>query len=197
MAVEFETRRMSLPVRIAGFCVLAAVGGVLGYLFAHFADFNRDTVPWDDAVAYVMGLVLILLGGMVGLTMFTKPAAIPRGTGGVQILVLVLGGVMFLAPMVATAWVSPAAVFAGMVALFAVQTVGNVIAWRRSDEMMRRVMADTSVIAFWGLQCAFFFYAAAERLGLIAPVSPWGLAGVLMAVYLIASIVPTMRRGIA
>lgn len=196
MAADIEARRVSLPVRILGFCALAVLGGIAGYLFAHFTDFNRDTVPWDDALAYLIGFILIALGAMVGLTLVTRPGAIPHGTGGVQILVLVLGGLIFLAPMTATAWVGPDVVFAGMVALFLVQTIGNVIAWRRSDEMMRRVMADTSVIAFWGLQCAFFFYAAAERLGLIAPVSSWGLAGVLMAVYLVASIVPSMRRGL-
>lgn len=196
MAVQFETLPVSLPVKIAGFAALAALGGVSGYALAHFADFSRETVSWDDALAYVLGFSLIAFGALVGLTMVVKRDAVPPGMGVVQILVFILAGLMFLAPMTATAWVSPALAFAGMVALFAVQTVGNVIAWRRSDEMMRRVMTETSTIAFWGLQSAFFLYAAAERLGLIQPVSAWGLTGVMMTVYLVSSIVPSFRRGL-
>lgn len=196
MAVQFETRPVSLPVKIAGFAALAALGGVFGYVLAHFADFSRETVSWDDALAWVLGFSLIAFGALVGLTMVVKRDAVPPGTGVVQILVFVLAGLMFLAPMTATAWVSPAAAFAGMVALFAAQTVGNVIAWRRSDEMMRRVMTETSTIAFWGLQSAFFLYAAAERMGLIQPISAWGLTGVMMTVYLVSSIVPSFRRGL-
>lgn len=196
MAVQFESRPVSLPVKIAGFAALAALGGVMGYLLAQATHFNRENVNWDDALAYVLGFSLIALGAMVALTMVVKRGAVPRGTGLVQVLVFVLAGLMFLAPMIATAWVSPTVVFAGIAALFAIQTVGNVIAWRRSDEMMRRVMTETSTIAFWGLQSAFFLYAAAERMGLIQPVSAWGLTGILMTVYLVSSIVPSFRRGL-
>lgn len=196
MAVQFETRPVSLPVKIAGFGALAALGAVSGYLFAQAMDFSRETMGWDDALAYVLGFGMIVMGAMIALTMVVKRDAIPRGTGVVQIVVFVMAGLMFLAPMMATAWVSPAVVFAGIVALFAIQTVGNVIAWRRSDEMMRRVMTETSTIAFWGLQSAFFLYAAAERMGLIQPVSAWGLTGVMMTVYLVSSIVPSFRRGL-
>jgi hypothetical protein len=62
--------------------------------------------------------------------------------------------------------------------------------------MMRRVMTETSTIAFWGLQSAFFLYAAAERMALIQPVSAWGMTGILMTVYLFSSIVPAFRRGL-
>ncbi|MGV3579979.1 hypothetical protein [Brevundimonas sp.] len=196
MAVQFESRPVSLPVKIAGFCALAALGGAFGYALAHVTDFSRETVSWDDALAYTLGFSLIALGAMVGLTMVVKRDAVPKGTGMVQIVVFVLAGLMFLAPMVAIDWVSPAVAFAGIVALFAVQTVGNVIAWRRSDEMMRRVMTETSTIAFWGLQSAFFLYAAAERMALIQPISAWGLTGVMMTVYLVSSIVPSFRRGL-
>lgn len=196
MAVQFETRPVSLPVKIAGFCALAVLGGAFGYLLAHVTDFSHETTSWDDALAWVLGFSLIALGAMVGLTMMVRPGAVPRGTGMVQILVFVLAGLMFLAPMVAAAWASPTVVFAGIVALFAVQTAGNVIAWRRADEMMRRVMTETSTIAFWGLQSVFFLYAAAERMGLIQPISAWGMTGVLMTAYLVSSIVPSFRRGL-
>jgi hypothetical protein len=62
--------------------------------------------------------------------------------------------------------------------------------------MLRRVMSETSAMAFWALQLCLFVYAAAERLGLVGTISGWGLTGILMGVYLIASIVASARRGL-
>ena len=196
MAIEFETRATSPMVRLATFAGLALLGGVIGYLFARFVDLRPGSIGWEDGLAFVLGFALIVLAAMVGITMIFKRAAIPHGTGAVQIIVFALAGLMFLAPMVATEVVSPGLVFAGVVAAFALQTIANVIAWHRSDEMMRRVMTETSTIAFWGLQSVFFLYAAAERMALIQPISPWGLTGILMAAYLVSSIIPSMRRGL-
>jgi hypothetical protein len=113
-----------------------------------------------------------------------------------QIAVFLLAGAMFLAPMYAPALADPDLIFAGIVVLFAVQTVANILLWRRADEMLRQVMAESSAMAFWALQSALFLYAAAERLGLVDTVSGWGLTGILMAVYLCVSIVAQLRRGI-
>jgi hypothetical protein len=46
------------------------------------------------------------------------------------------------------------------------------------------------------VQLGLFVYAAAERLGLIGTITGWGLTGMLMGVYFIASIVASARRGI-
>lgn len=51
-------------------------------------------------------------------------------------------------------------------------------------------------MAFLALQVALFIYAAAERLGLVDTITGWGLLGILMAVYLIVSIVASARRGV-
>ncbi len=75
------------------------------------------------------------------------------------------------------------------------QTVANLMLWRAADEMLRRVMSETSAMAFWALQTALFVYAAAERLGLIDGLTAWGMTGILMGVYLAASIVASARRG--
>ncbi len=93
--------------------------------------------------------------------------------------------------------IAPDMVFGGIVLLLAIQTVANVMLWRRADEMLRQVMAETSAIAFWALQTALFLYAAAERLGLVETISAWALTGILMAVYLLSSIVASARRGIS
>jgi hypothetical protein len=69
--------------------------------------------------------------------------------------------------------------------------------WRNADEMLRRVMLETSALAFWAVQLSLFIYAAAERLGLIGTITGWGLMGMLMGVYFIASIVAGARRGLS
>ena len=91
---------------------------------------------------------------------------------------------------------APDIVFGGIGLLLAIQTVANVMLWRRGVEFLRLVMAETSAFAFWALQTALFLYAAAERLGLVDSISAWALTGILMAVYLLSSIVASARRGI-
>ncbi len=196
MAIQYETRPTTLLVKAAMFAGLAILGGAFGYVAAHFADLEAQAVTWDDSLAFAVSFGLLMIGVLSGVTMIVRPSAIPPGCGLLQIVVFVLAGLMFLAPMVAPAAIPPVWVFAGIVAAFALQTVANVVVWRRADEMMRRLMTDTSTIAFWGLQSAFFLYACAERLALIAPVSAWGMASILMVVYLISSIVPSVRRGL-
>jgi len=122
-----------------------------------------------------MAIAQIYVGLMSTVVLFTRPSTIPKGCGVLQIAVFLLAGVMFLLPMYAPASVAPDMVFGGIVLLLAIQTVANVMLWRRADEMLRQVMADTSAIAFWALQTALFLYAAAERLGLVDSISAWAM----------------------
>ncbi len=196
MTAQTSLNRQPLGVKIIGALVLAGVGALTGYGLANALEGNRD-MPWADSLALAMAVALIAIGFLSAITLVRRPGVMPRGCGVLQVLVFVLAGVMFLAPMYASALASPGLVFGGIVVLLAVQTVANVIVWRRADEMLRQVMAETSAMAFWALQTALFLYAAAERLGMVNTISGWGLIGILMAVYLIASIVATARRGIA
>ena len=50
-------------------------------------------------------------------------------------------------------------------------------------------------MAFWALQLALFLYAAAERLGLVEGLTAWGMLGILMGVYLVASVIASWHRG--
>ena len=196
MAIQYETRPTSLLVKAAMFSGLAILGGAFGYLAAQFADLEAQAVTWDDSLAFAVAFGLLTIAALSGVTMLINPSAVLPGCGLLQIVVFALAGLMFLVPMVAPASLPPLWIFAGIVAAFALQTVANVIVWRRADEMMRRLMTDTSTIAFWGLQSVFFLYACAERLALIEPISAWGMSGILMVVYLISSIVPSVRRGL-
>lgn len=195
MMSEVQDRPQSLAMKIGGVIVLAGVGALCGYGLAQVFDPANTT--WPDALATAMAVALIAIGLMSTIVLFTRPSTIPKGCGVLQITVFLLAGIMFLLPMYAPSSLAPNIVFGGIVALLAIQTVANLMLWRRADEMLRQVMADTSAIAFWALQTALFLYAAAERLGLVDTISAWAMIGILMAVYLLASIVASARRGMA
>lgn len=187
-------RKPNLLLKLLGIAALAGLGAATGYTLANTADLGA--LPWDDALALLMGVSLIAIGVISIGVMFTRPSSVPKGCGVLQITVMLLAGALFLAPMFATDWLSPDMVFAGVVVLLVIQSAANLMLWRAADEMLRRVMWETSAMAFWALQLALFVYAAAERLGLIEGVSAWGMTGVMMGVYLIASMIASARRGI-
>ena len=187
-------RKPNPLLRLLGVAVLAGLGAATGYLLAKTADLG--SLPWDDALALAMGVVLIAIGVISIGVMATRPSSVPKGCGVLQIVVMLLAGAMFLAPMFATDWLSPDLVFGGIVVLLALQSAANLMLWRAADEMLRRVMWETSALAFWALQLALFLYAAAERLGLIEGVTAWGMTGILMGVYLASSMIVSARRGL-
>lgn len=194
MLSQSEDRPQSLAAKIGMVVVLGGVGALCGFVMARF--FEADGAPWPDVLATAMAVALLSVGMLSAVTLALRPSTVPKGCGVLQIVVFLLAGVMFLLPMHAPVALAPDMVFGGIVLLLAIQTVANVMLWRRADEMLRQVMAETSAIAFWALQTALFLYAAAERLGLVDSISAWALVGILMAVYLLSSIVASARRGI-
>jgi len=194
MMSQTDDRPQSLAQKIGAAIVLGGLGALCGYGMAQI--FKEEGAPWQDVLATAMAVALIAVGLLSALMMATRPSSVPKGCGMLQIVVFLLAGLMFLAPMYAPAFATPDVVFGAVVVLLGIQTVANVLLWRAADEMLRQVMAETSAIAFWALQTALFLYAAAERLGLVDTISSWGLIGILMAVYLVASIVASARRGI-
>lgn len=194
MMSQTADRPQSLAQKIGGIVVLGGLGALCGYGMAQL--FKDDAAPWPDVLAAAMAVALLAVGILSAVVMATRPSTVPKGCGILQIVVFLLAGVMLLAPMYAPAFASPDVVFGGVVVLLAAQTVANVLLWRRADEMLRQVMSETSAMAFWALQTALFLYAAAERLGLVETISGWALTGILMAVYLLASIAASARRGI-
>lgn len=194
MLSQSEDRPQSLAAKIGMVVVLGGIGALAGYGMATM--FEDQGAPWPDVLATAMAVALIAVGLMSMVVLFTRPSTIPKGCGVLQIVVFLLAGVMFLLPMYAPTSMAPDMVFGGIALLLAIQTVANVMLWRRADEMLRQVMAETSTIAFWALQTALFLFAAAERLGLVDSISAWALTGILMAVYLLSSIVASARRGI-
>lgn len=181
--------------KLAGLVLLAGLGAAVGYAVAGYG--LAAEMPWDDALALLVAVTLIALGLLGAVTVATRPASVPKGCGALQVAVFLLAGGLFLLPLYGPAWISSEGLFAGIVVVLALQTAANVLLWRRADEMLRRVMLETSALAFWIGQLALFLYAAAERLGLIGGITAWGMMAILMVVYLLASIAAGLRRGLS
>jgi hypothetical protein len=195
MNASLESPRPSLLRKAALFVLLAALGGAFGFGFATLTD--GALTRWEDELAVVMAAATIGIGVITAFVVATRPSQIPRGCGVLQVVVMLLAGTLFLLPVFGSAWTTPEVVFGAVLLLLAVQSGANLMLWRNADEMLRRVMLETSALAFWAVQLSLFIYAAAERLGLIGTISGWGLMGVLMGVYFIASIVAGARRGLS
>jgi hypothetical protein len=195
MNASLNAPRPSLLRKAAFFVLLAGLGGAFGYGFATITD--GVVTRWEDDLAVVMAVAMIGIAVVTAFVVATRPSDVPKGCGILQVIVMLLAGVMFLLPMFGTVWATPDVVFGAIAVLLAAQSLANLMLWRNADEMLRRVMLETSAMAFWALQLCLFAYAAAERLGLVATVSGWGLTGILMGVYFIASIVASARRGLS
>ena len=194
MNASLEAPRSSLLRKGALLVLLAALGGAFGFGFATLTD--GVVTRWEDDLAVFMAAAMIGIGVVTAFVVATRPSDVPKGCGILQVIVMLLAGVMFLLPIFGTAWATPDVVFGAIAVLLAAQSVANLMLWRAADEMLRRVMLETSALAFWAVQLGLFVYAAAERLGLIGTITGWGLTGMLMGVYFIASIVASARRGI-
>lgn len=195
MNTSLEAPRPSLLRKAALFLVLAVLGGAFGYGFATLTD--GVLTRWEDELAVIMAAATIGIGVVTAVVVATRPSQIPRGCGVLQVVVMLLAGTLFLLPVFGSAWATPEVVFGAVLLLLAVQSGANLMLWRNADEMLRRVMLETSALAFWAVQLGLFIYAAAERLGLIGTITGWGLMGMLMGVYFIASIVAGARRGLS
>ena len=195
MNTSLEAPRPSLLRKAALFVVLAVLGGAFGYGFATLTD--GVLTRWEDELAVIMAAATIGIGVVTAFVVATRPSQVPRGCGVLQVVVMLLAGILFLLPVFGSAWTTPEVVFGAVLLLLAVQSGANLMLWRNADEMLRRVMLETSALAFWAVQLSLFIYAAAERLGLIGTISGWGLMGVLMGVYFIASMVAGARRGLS
>jgi len=194
MNASLETPRTSLLRKAALFVFLAMLGGFVGYGVSILMG-DVQTV-WQDELAVLMSVVTIATGLIGAFVVATRPSTVPKGCGILQVVVMLLAGTMLLLPMFGTAVATPEVIFGAVVILLVLQSTANLMLWRTADEMLRRVMLETSAMAFWALQLCLFVYAAAERLGLVDTVSGWGLMGILMGVYFIASIIAAARRGL-
>jgi hypothetical protein len=189
-----EDRKISPVLKIAGLVLLAVIGAAIGAATARYID--ASALSDDDALNLFIGVVLIGMGVVMGGMLALRPAHVPKGCGLLQIAVMTLAGIMLVLPIYGAGWLGAEVALAVVLALLVIQTVANLMLWRKADEMLRRIMVETGSLAFWVLQLALFVYAASERLGLVEGMTAWGMIGILMAVYMVASAITAARRGI-
>ena len=194
MNASLDAPRPSFLRKAGAVALLAGLGGAFGYGAATLTD--GSLASWEDELAVVMAAAMIGIAAITAFIVARRPADVSRGCGILQVAVMLLAAAMFLLPVFGPAWASAEMVFAAVLLLVAVQSAANLMLWRTADEMLRRVMLETSALAFWSLQLGLFIYAAAERLGLVGTVTAWGLMGILMGVYFIASALAAARRGL-
>lgn len=194
MNASLDAPRPSFLRKAGAVVLLAGLGGAFGYGAAILTD--GALASWEDELAVVMAAAMIGVAAITAFIVARRPADVPRGCGILQVVVMLLAAALFLLPVFGAALATPDVVFGAVLLLVAVQSAANLMLWRTADEMLRRVMLETSALAFWSLQLGLFIYAAAERLGLVGTVTAWGLMGILMGVYFIASAVAAARRGL-
>jgi len=211
-----ETPRASRLTVIVTLVALI-VGLLTGWAIGKFIKIAKvQSLSWSDVAALALAMVFIALGLLItvlsvarrGRAILAYPVAPEFGRPVkaaqtafflMQAGVLILAGVMLAAPIAFVKAVPGGQGLPLMVAIlagFVLQTVLNLLIWRRSDEVFRLVIAESGAASFWLLQGAFFLWACGERLNLLAKLSSWDAVTVLMAVYLMTSTLVACRRGI-
>lgn len=224
MNASLEARRPFLLGKAVSFLIklvlIGLAGGALGASVALWAPGSvTDAIDalaaglatryvWVDAVAFLVAVGLIVGGLLAGLMsacpnwmrrelkLDSAPTAPERVELALCSLAAVLAGILYLIPLLAgpAAW-EPVAAYGGVLLVLTVQSIVNWRLLRRSDELARRAMIEAGALCFWGLQGLLFLYAAAERLGLVEPLTAWTATVIVMPVYLAASLWAYARRG--
>lgn len=217
-AVASPRRRLPRGLILGGIGMVFGLGlGIVASRLARSGVIALDELRWSDHAALVIAVIFMGLGLVIALASFHRKAAAkmldpesgrPATPAQASLyrqqgLVLFLAGAMMGAPVATALAFDPlpmpiaSAVMLAIVAAFLVQTVYNLVIWRRGDELMRQVMSETGAVCFWVLQGLLFLWAAAEKLSLAPALSAWDMMTVLMGFYLMVSSAMSIRRGVA
>ncbi|HET6431701.1 hypothetical protein [Dyella sp.] len=212
-ATKSRKRRNTAVLAVAGMIVGAPFGYLVGRLVKHGAPGLH--LAWSDVAALAIaawmiatGLAILVAGSNRRIAGRMADPAEPRPATPAQMrfyrtqsVVLLLAGVLLALPVLVGLLPGGAsstmrmAAMALIVGLFALQTFWNYAIWRQSDEFLRALVADGSIICFWVLQSALLLWASGEKLGLLPAASLWDALVVMMAVYLVVSATLSIRRG--
>ena len=197
--------------------ISGVVFGVLGYGVGHLAaDYFPGLGPdlsdlrWGDVVGGVVALGLLVACVGTFVTSFNRPSLGrilklegPAGDGEVrevraQSAILGLSAIIMILPVVLSGVGLPVTASLALIALLLVVHMAlNLRLYRSVDELFRRVVIEAGALTFWVGQGVLFLWAAAERLGAAPALTAWDIYVVLMAVYLVVSMIVTVRRGLA
>ncbi|MBL8542723.1 MAG: hypothetical protein JNJ63_02850 [Hyphomonadaceae bacterium] len=187
----------------AALAVEIALGGVLGAVLTNAYLSNAAEVRWADGVALIIAMVCII-GSVRLFTESFNAAAVARRLGvegeatskeqrdqRVQALAGAAFGVAFFWPPLATLHGGPApAISYVVIAAFLVLQVWSI--WRgeqSTDEYARAHVRRLSWGAFLIGQTALLAYAAAERMGLVPPLTAWEILVLFTALSIIAPLI--------
>lgn len=201
-------------VRLVGIGFVAGVIGYgvgqLGYELFPGLQFDTSALRWADVAAGFLGAVMLISCLAVVFSTFNRASLGkllrlegPAGNDEVraartQAAVMGLSAVILPLPMVLSGLeVAPPVALAIIVALLLLHTALNLRLYRSVDELFRRVVVEAGALTFWLGQGLLFVWAAAERLAAAPPITAWDVYVVLMGVYLVVSMVVTVRRGLA
>lgn len=209
-----EWARSLSKVFLAGFA-FGVVGYGVGYVLAKFVFPDAGPLPdlnlrWSDAVAAVAAISLVI-GAAAVLMVSLDPARLGRmyklegpasaeetAQARLQSVVMGLSGVILLLPVIfELAGLASVVALTIVVLLLALHTALNLKVYREIDELWRRAVMEAGTITFFVGQVALFLWAAAERLGVVPPITAWDVYAVLMALYLCISVIVSARRGLA
>lgn len=202
------------------FAAGAVVGGALGYGAAATGLLDgAKRLDWQAGDMLSLALAAMLLAlGVFAATAGAGPGAyrrlVERSADAAEPLdpealpnarrqaaVLIAAGLALAIPPLAMASVASLplrqAAMAAIVGLLLVESLYNWRLWRRGDELTRRVIVESFAVTFWITQFGLFLFAALAHMALVGDVSSWVLLQLMLAVYLVTSVVIGVRRGIA
>ncbi|GAA0630068.1 hypothetical protein GCM10009422_29490 [Brevundimonas kwangchunensis] len=194
-----------------------AVCGVLGFFvgqlaYQYFPGLEPDlsAVRWADIVAGFLAAIMLIACAATLIRSFDRAGLGrmlklegPAGDADVrevrlQAAVYGLSAIILPLPMILSAAGAPVALsLAGVAGLLVLHTALNFHVYRTVDELFRRIVVEAGAVTFWLGQGVLFLWAAAERLAAVPAITAWDIYAVLMGVYLVVSMIVTMRRGLA
>lgn len=194
-----------------------AICGVLGYFvgqltYDYFPGLEPDlsAVRWADVVAVLLAAIMVVASLATAIRSLDRKGLGktlnlegPAGDGEVrevrlQSAILILSGLILPLPMILSSVGAPVGLsLAAVAGLLVLHTVLNFHLYRTVDELFRRIVVEAGAVTFWLGQGLLFLWAAAERLSAVPPITAWDAYVVLMGVYLVVSMIVTMRRGLA
>ena len=209
-------------LRIVAFLLAGLACGLpAGWFVGRAMKASRlQNLPWADDMAMAIAVGLTGMGVIIAAMAvtrqgqalllnpldpdFDRPARPEqRRFFGLQAAVVILAGLMLAAPVVFELLTKGgvqglgAPMLIGVILAFVLQTGLNVRVWMQSDEVLRRVIAESGAASFWLFQGVFFLWACAEKMKLVPSVSSWQTVTLLMGLYLVTSTVVAYRRGLS
>jgi hypothetical protein len=175
---------------------LGAAAGIAlaGMLLAGAAD--PRSLAWEDVVTTFVGVCFLCFIPISLMRWAVVPEARIEGTLANALISMGAAGVSLSLPVLSRGWIDSGIAFVVVFILFAAQAVISLIMHRKADEMMRRYYADSTVISYALLIGGFSIYAAAERLGVVGAISPWGLVGIACILQFAVSMYVYYRLGL-